>query len=493
MENKYGLLKLGYVKNIKPNEKGQSCMSILSKLIGREITLEEINKFIDSKDFSIEYFDYDGSLTDRDTAIGFRFKLPWQDVHGWDIYGRFIKIGDSFGGVKWVTGLRNYGYINPSCWDKLKSICNIEVNESNIGKYITSNIEYYNGAGYTKFTDGTVVTAEKGKFIKFNTSISLNGEKLVGWFTKDIQNGRFEGISWGTETDFKSVQELREQLSTQFLVGRMVFDSIEKCNLFLEDLKDKIIPEPWEYKHKKDNTFKNPILKSYLQFELDRLFYEQDELKYPDRIIFNENNSKVWFNTNLINIYGREMFLVGTLLEISNKIYIGEIKISPSKLEMRQMGFKSSENPKPPEFFKDINEIFFHWDWDIDLDMIKSEHIIGDRKERFPEKYQNMTTDSLGRILDSAIELAKNIAQRNYKFIVPMYYPTANPPRIQLLMPIFLEASYSSKPDFALVLTPHAEERLYTPETILGLDEVYQDARLIAKPEESWLNPEMIE
>ena len=123
--------------------------------------------------------------------------------------------------------------------------------------------------------------------------------------------------------------------------------------------------------------------------------------------------------------------------------------------------------------------------------MIKSEHIIGDRKERFPEKYQNMTTDSLGRTLDTAIVLAKSIAQRNYKFIVPMYYPTAN--RIQLLMPIYLENSYSGKPDFALVLTPHADEKLYTPETILGLDEVYQDARLIAKPEESWLNPEMIE
>ena len=71
-----------------------------------------------------------------------------------------------------------------------------------------------------------------------------------------------------------------------------------------------------------------------------------------------------------------------------------------------------------------------------------------------------------------------------------MYYPAKK--RIQLLMPIYLETSYTSRPDFALVLTPHAQEKLYTPETILGLDEVYQDARLIAKPEESWLNPKII-
>ena len=138
-----------------------------------------------------------------------------------------------------------------------------------------------------------------------------------------------------------------------------------------------------------------------------------------------------------------------------------------------------------------MNEIIFHCDdWEIDKDLEKYEHIIEDRKERFPEKYQELATDDLGRRLNNAIQLAKKIAQRNYKFIVPMYYPTAR--RIQLLMPIYLETSYSSHPDFALVLTPHADEKLYTPETILGLDEVYQDARLIAKPEESWLNPEML-
>lgn len=485
MEEKKGLFRLGYV-NLKRNEKGQNCITKLSQIIGHEIQLDEINSFIESDDFILEFIDKNWIVTDEDTSTGFRFKLPWIDAKGNDIYGYFQKIDSGFAGVKWVTGLRNYGYINPICWEKLKALCGNDITESTIGKYITSSIEYYNGAGHTKFRDGTAVTSEKGKFIRFNTSLSINGETLVGWFTKN-KLGRFEGISWGTEIDFKAAQDLREQ----FYVGRMVFDSIEKCNIFLEELKGKIIPEPWEYKRKKDDTFKNPILKSYLQFELDRLFYEQDVLHYPDRIITNESNSKVWFNTNLINIYGKELFLVGTLLEISNKIYISELEIQPSLREMRQMGFGSSKKPLPPEFFKDINEIFFHWDWEIDLDMIKSEHIIGDRKERFPEKYHNMTTDSLGRTLDTAIELARSIAQRNYKFIVPMYYPTEN--RIQLLMPIYLENSYSGKPDFALVLTPHANEKLYTPETILGLDEVYQDARLIAKPEESWLNPEMIE
>lgn len=485
MEEKTGLKKLGFVGNLKPNEKGQNCISMLSRLIGREIRLEELNSFVESDDFNLEFIDKDKNITNKGASVGFRFKLPWLDVKGNVIYGYFTKNGSIFMGVRWITGLRNYGYIDSTCWEKLESICGENITESSIGEYITSDIEHYNGAGYTKFPDGTVVTSETGKFVKFNTSLTVRGEMLVGWFTK--VRGRYEGISWGTEADFESAQDLREQ----FYVGRMVFDSIEECNLFLDNLKGKVIREPWEYKRKKDDKFRNPILKSYLEFELDRLFYEQDSLNYPDRIIFNGDHSKALFNTNLINKFGDDLIIVGSLLEISNKYYLSELEISPSMMSLKKMGFDTSKNPNPPKFFKDINEIIFHCDdWEIDKDLEKYEHIIEERKERFPEKYQELATDDLGRRLNNAIQLAKKIAQRNYKFIVPMYYPTAR--RIQLLMPIYLETSYSSHPDFALVLTPHADEKLYTPETILGLDEVYQDARLIAKPEESWLNPEML-
>lgn len=48
------------------------------------------------------------------------------------------------------------------------------------------------------------------------------------------------------------------------------------------------------------------------------------------------------------------------------------------------------------------------------------------------------------------------------------------------------------KPDFALILTPDKENEYYTPETILPLDAVYQNARLIAKPDDTWLNPDTI-
>ena len=57
-------------------------------------------------------------------------------------------------------------------------------------------------------------------------------------------------------------------------------------------------------------------------------------------------------------------------------------------------------------------------------------------------------------------------------------------------MPIYLNGSYKQAPDFALVLTP--ENGIYVPETILPIEGAYQNARLIAMPDEAWLKPEKI-
>lgn len=497
MDSKKGLLKLGYVRNFAHNVRKENCITFLARLAGDEINLTDLDNFIESEDFTIEYINKNGDVCAESEAYSFRFKLPWKNKDEQHIYGYFTRenLDSIFTGVQWGTidfnskktriKLRKLGYINSLCWTKLEAMIGLSIDERSIYDHITSEEQYYNGAGYTRFPNGDLVTQETAKFIRFSTSLKYKGDYILGWFTKGKKEN-FEGISWGTEKDFKTAQKLKEQ----FYVGRMIFDSIESCNKFMNDLKGKTIPEPWEYKRRKDDKFKNPILKSYLEFELDRLFYESENLKYPDKIIFNKTHDKVLFNTNLINKFGHDLIIVGDVLEVANRIYISELKISPSKMELRKMDFENSD-PMPPTFFNDINEIIFHSDWEIDQDISKYEHIIEDRKERFPHKYQDLTADDLGLKLDNAINFAKKIAQRNYKFIVPMYYPTAK--RIQLLMPIYLETSYTSHPDFALVLTPHAEEKLYTPETILGLDEVYQDARLIAKPEESWLNPEIIE
>lgn len=485
---KNGLMKLGYVKNLKPNTNGENCISVLSKITGKKIFLKEINEFIESEQCKIEYFGLQGNPCTEEDAFTLKFQLTQKSKAGDYIYGVFQRkdITGNFIGITWETAKtpNSLGLINDNSLVNLSAIIKSTIN--NIEDiFVVNSIEYFNGAGHNKFPDGTVVDEKNAKFIRFKTTLTNNdGDILYGWFTKNIKNG-FEGIDWGTEESFKNSRKNREQ----FFVGRMAFDSIEACNLFLEKLESKTIEEPWEYKNRKDPKFKYPILKSYLEFELERLYYEQEKYGWDDKILYNKDRSKTLFNTNLIDKFGHDLNIMGDVQLLGGREIIYNLEMCPSKLSLRKLGFENYE-PLPPKFFEDINEIVFHCEWDIDCNVSKYEHIIEQRIDRFPDKYKHLEADDLGQKMDNAIEFAKKIAQRNYKFIIPMYYPTAR--RIQLLMPIYLETSYTSQPDFALVLTPHAEEKVYTPETILGLDEVYQDARLVAKPEESWLNPQII-
>lgn len=493
--DKNGLFGLGYVTNLPKKGGEDDCLTILKRMTGRGITIQDIDQYINSDEFQLSFYGKDHENVDNEENAYFKsFVLPFKSTRGSKIIGEFSRkeLTKNFVGVFWHTTsieeLYKYGKVNPSTTKDLVSIsANNDITDTNIFEYIVGEIEYLNGAGYPKFPDGTTVDEKTGRFIRFKTKLNMpSGEVIYGWFTKSAKGkDSYEGINWGTKEDFKKSLSDRQN----FFVGRMVFASQESCNEFVDKLAADSMEEPWEYKNRKDKNFNNPILKSYLEYELSRLFYESEQLKLDNKIIFNKDRTRVFFNTNLLNRLGQELYIVGEVKNIGGKIYVSELQTNPSKLSLKQSGFVCT-TPAPPEFFKDINEIVFHCDWEIDSDVQKYKHIIEERRERFPEEYKDSSEDLLATKLDGAINFAKKIAQRNYKFIVPMYYPSRD--RIQLLMPIYLGQSSDCQPDFALVLTPQPDEQLYTPETILGLEEVYQDARLIAKPDESWLNPKII-
>lgn len=417
--------------------------------------------------------------------------LPIKDQYNGNIYGVFSRrtLKENFIGVFWQTtsigGLERYGKINSTSIEEFKRIAqNEEITEGNIMKYIIDKVEYRNGGGYAKFPDGKNVTKDNGKYAIFQTKLETTSKtKIIIWFTK-IKN-EFEGFNCGDEKTFK--HWLND--TPKFYSGRMAFVSKEECNKFYNDLAKDIIKEPWSFKNKKDSDFDVPILKSYLECELDRLFFEYETVKEEKKIIFNKKKNRIIFNTNLLDKFAHELFITGEVVNIAGKTWITKLNKNPSDLELSKLEFENSK-PIPPKYFKTINEIIFDCEWKIDNNRQKYEHIIEQRIERFPEKYRTLNKSTLSTMLDNAINFAKKIAQRNYKFIVPMYYPKFH--RIQLLMPIYMETESDCLPDFALVLTPYPKEKIYGLETILGLEEVYQDARLIAKPDESWLNPEII-
>lgn len=188
----------------------------------------------------------------------------------------------------------------------------------------------------------------------------------------------------------------------------MAFDTIDVCNTFLEKLESKTIEEPWEYKNRKDPKFKYPILKSYLEFELDRLYYEQEKYGWDEKILYNKDRTKALFNTNLIDKFGHDLNIMGDVRLLGGREIICNLEMCPTILSLRKLRFENYK-PLPPKFFEDINEIVFHCEWAIDRSVSKYEHIIEQRIERFPDKYKDLEADDLGQKMDNAIEFAKRL------------------------------------------------------------------------------------
>ena len=214
------------------------------------------------------------------------------------------------------------------------------------------------------------------------------------------------------------------------------------------------------------------------------------KLKNEGKVLKSADGKYIMFNTNLLDKFFHALYIIAEVKQADDlEVYLNPIRTAEESYStLRRYGFEG-QHPEPPVFFEDVNEVIFNTsdDWRIDKDYNSLSHIIEARIERFPQHMRDKSPDLLARKLYDAIDFALAIAQRNYKYIVPIYYPRFD--NISFLMPIFLDGAYSASPDFALVLQTDRENKLYIARTILDLEAGYQDARLIAKPDESWLNP----
>lgn len=389
------------------------------------------------------------------------------------------------------TGLLKLGYVKnlKSCKAELNAMLNDEkqVSTAELNAIVdNARIIYLNRYGYEKKRSGEAIPLKDATYLYFETGLrDQTGSVIIGWFERKRKDDIFKGVYWGT----KASLDAKIRACRMFHWGDLYFKSEEDGLAFLEDIAANTIPETWSFKNKPSNV-NHPILKSYLENTLEVLKKEAEK-GAKNKLVYSQDGKFMVFNTNLLDKFFHEILIV---VEVRKQKDGSTLLMSPRRvrkeLELRKLGFARGIRPEQPRFFKKVEEVIYQPTWAIDKDFDKFTHIIEERRERFPVDMQTASSDELGRKLDDAITFAVAIAQRNYKFIVPMYRPQTG--KIQLLMPIYLKGTYSSKPDFALILTPDKENEYYTPETILPLDAVYQNARLIAKPDDTWLNPDTI-
>lgn len=233
-------------------------------------------------------------------------------------------------------------------------------------------------------------------------------------------------------------------------------------------------PEEWEFSDAK--IVKYSILKNYLEHTFRKV-------KQEGKVLYTPNNSHACFNTGLVTKNMEEIFAFFEAYQNPQrgnnnppfcfKAFLKEsdyqlLKVFPGNL------------PEIANFFQKPEDLIFNPSCKL---IPQIDHIIEDNIERFPSHMQGLDNNEIRRRLEGAINEVKRRVKTNYKVAVPQYYDN----KIQLLLPLCLTPG-SPNPDLALV-THKLSADTYTARTCLTLKMAYNNARLIVKPQSSWLKP----
>lgn len=233
-------------------------------------------------------------------------------------------------------------------------------------------------------------------------------------------------------------------------------------------------PEDWNFSDSSEEKY--PILRNYLEHTYRRLRQE-------DKIAFTTNNSHACFNTGLVTknlepIYA--LFEKNRNFERDTSFPMFCFKAFVKESDMAFLKVFPDNHPDIAYFFTKPEDLIFNPKCKL---IPQIDHIIEDNISRFPLHIQSLDNNEIRRRLEGSIEEVKKRVKTNYKLAVPQYYNN----RIQLLLPLNLTPS-SPNPDLALA-TYKLNNETYTARTCLTLKMAYNNARLIVKPQSSWLKP----
>ena len=225
-------------------------------------------------------------------------------------------------------------------------------------------------------------------------------------------------------------------------------------NKYTDQLSKIVDKEKWS-----NNTYSNNgILANYIVKTYDKLTSEK-------KILIGQNYAL--FNTGLFNKFFDQIYAYQSGTDISFL----------TGYELSNIGI--SDRPERANYFEHPELLLFDWHYPID---VHYKHILDDEKnrERLPKEF--LESENKINIINGALDTMKKKVSANYKLAIPQYYDG----KIQLLLPLCLMSD--DIPDVALTVTK--KNNCYQGHTCLTLDMAYNNARLIAKPESSWLKTE---
>lgn len=235
--------------------------------------------------------------------------------------------------------------------------------------------------------------------------------------------------------------------------------------------------EPWDYRLAKSHT-EYPILESYLSHTFRRL------LEMDKGVVLSSDENLLAFNTGLVTENQEEIYgLARKLVDPAQRPW--KLVRWVKKSDREFISAFGDRMPPLAAFFDDPSDLIFDRRI-IDNLTINIDHVL-ERLDRFPEEFQKDEYRARQALIAAEAETKKRVF-RNYKVAIPQFFrDKGGPGRLQLLLPICLRTP--KKADLALTLDKNKEKTAYLSSTVLTLDQAYNNARLLARPDREWLEP----
>jgi len=234
-------------------------------------------------------------------------------------------------------------------------------------------------------------------------------------------------------------------------------------------------PEPWEYKHTTSRE-PFPILRGYIRHTFQRL----EEMDGGIGVSGDKKNAA--FNTGLVTPNQEEIYAFFCC------------NPRPGRQPWRLQAFKKASDwdlieqfgssaPPLANYFDDPSVLLYDKRCEL---YVNIDHVM-EQIERFPAHLQKNPYVAR-QLLISAEATTKKRVYRNYKAAVPQFYrDKGGAGDVQLLLPICFEDP--ARADLALVVAKTEAGNAYRGSTVLTLDMAYNNARLLARPDNEWLQP----
>lgn len=259
------------------------------------------------------------------------------------------------------------------------------------------------------------------------------------------------------------------------------FASFESLNKVVEQLKELAEREEWDYIKKP--TKSNPVLWSYLNHTLKRL---QDQEKIVEGSSSKSKKEYAYFNTGLVTPQQEEIFAYFEKHKDYKKLEgwgLQHPKWFFLEFNTNQSSYRKyfAKVPEIATYFSDAEITDLILDTRVPI-IPDKEHLVKRKKRIDSDRIRKLNDEAFMEEIKDAIDLAKKRIKRNYKTAIPHFYDN----KIQFLLPLSFRAN---KAEVMGALVVNKDENIYEAHTILSLDQAYNNARLLAKPDREWLNP----